>query len=138
MKRKQKTTGNEEINELLWEWFLHACSKNMPISGPILQRQSLELAKKFDKPDFKASNEWLESFRKWHKIVWNQVCGEASDISISLVSKWKDKLKVSLEGLLSCDICNVDETGLFLGHFSQNHSLFVEKNVLVAKCPKNG
>ena len=45
--------------------------------------------------------------------MWNQVCGEASAVSISVVSEWKDKLKVLLEGLLPCDIYNGDETSLF-------------------------
>jgi hypothetical protein len=37
MKRKAKVTGNEEINEAVWEWFTNARSRNIHISGPMVQ-----------------------------------------------------------------------------------------------------
>jgi hypothetical protein len=37
MKRKANVTGNEEINEVVWEWFMSARSKSIHISGPMVQ-----------------------------------------------------------------------------------------------------
>jgi hypothetical protein len=34
------------------------------------------------------------------------------------------------------NIYNADKTGLFFGHYQQNHLWLREKRVLVAKCPK--
>jgi hypothetical protein len=34
---KKRKTGNEELNEKVWEWFCHTRSINMPVSGPLLQ-----------------------------------------------------------------------------------------------------
>ena len=35
-KWKGRLTGNEDINEAVWEWFVAICAKNLPISGPVL------------------------------------------------------------------------------------------------------
>jgi IS30 family transposase len=41
---KRRKTGYEELNDLIYEWFCVARSKNLPISGPLLKEKSLELA----------------------------------------------------------------------------------------------
>jgi hypothetical protein len=40
-----KVTGNEEINEVVWEWFTNARSKNIHMSGPMVQSEDLAVAK---------------------------------------------------------------------------------------------
>lgn len=46
MKRKLRKTGNEEINELIWEWFVNDRSRNLPISGHILYKPKLNKLRK--------------------------------------------------------------------------------------------
>lgn len=111
--RVGKITGNEEINETVWEWFVSARAKGMPISGPIIQAEAMEVAKRLNNINFKASNGWLESFRKRHNIIFNKVCGEANDVNVATVNEWKDKLKTITDGYDIKDIFNGDETGLF-------------------------
>jgi hypothetical protein len=36
-----KVAGNKEINEAVWEWFTNARSKNIHISGPMVQSEVL-------------------------------------------------------------------------------------------------
>jgi hypothetical protein len=36
MKRKANVTGNKEINEVVWEWFTNARSKNIHILGRLV------------------------------------------------------------------------------------------------------
>ncbi|GBO01842.1 hypothetical protein AVEN_213619-1 [Araneus ventricosus] len=48
-KRKMRKTANEEINEIVWEWFVNARSRNLPISEPILQTQAKDIAEKLRK-----------------------------------------------------------------------------------------
>jgi hypothetical protein len=55
MKRKGKVTGNEEINEVVQEWFMNARSKNIHISGPMVQSEVLAVAKSLVNDQFKAS-----------------------------------------------------------------------------------
>ncbi|KAL4154212.1 hypothetical protein QTP88_002044 [Uroleucon formosanum] len=72
-KRSLKKTVNNEINKAVWDWFVKARSKNIPISGPMLQEKSKDIAIKLRNTDFKGSNGWLECFRKIYNISWNQV-----------------------------------------------------------------
>ncbi|KAL4152706.1 hypothetical protein QTP88_000539 [Uroleucon formosanum] len=85
--KRVKTPSFEQIDQKLYEWFVSVRSKNLPISGPIIQTEAMKLAEKMNVKDFKASNGWLEEFKKRHDIVWKQVSAK--------------------------DVYNADETGLF-------------------------
>ena len=86
---KARITGNE-INNAVWEWFIAARAKNVPVSGPFLQAEALAVAKKLNITTFKASTGWLDSFKARHKISFNNVCGEANDVDEETVSDWKE------------------------------------------------
>jgi hypothetical protein len=60
MKKEAKVTGNEEINEVVWEWFMNARSKNILISGPIVQIEALTVANSLWNDHLKASTGWLD------------------------------------------------------------------------------
>ena len=68
-KRKSRKTGNEEINSMCLKWYQEAVANGYTVSGPLLQQKALELAVQLGIPSFKASNGWLESFRKRHMIA---------------------------------------------------------------------
>lgn len=84
--KEGKDNGNEEINEVVWEWFTNARSKKFT-SGPVLQSEALAVDKSLRNDQFKASTGWLDSFKKRHNIVWNEVCGESKDVDESVVSE---------------------------------------------------
>jgi hypothetical protein len=111
-KKMTYKTGNEKVNELLWKWFCHARSQNYVISGPVLKAQALEFAKQEGNSTFKASNGWLESFLKRHKIVFGTTSGERAQIDSTVVENWFDQLKSICEGYHPKDIFNFDESGL--------------------------
>jgi hypothetical protein len=67
MKRKAKVTDNEVV----WEWFSNARSKNIHISGPMVQSEALAVAKSFGNDQLKVSTGWLVSFKKRHDILRN-------------------------------------------------------------------
>jgi hypothetical protein len=69
MKRKAKVTGNEELSEIVWEWFTNARSKNIHISGPMGQSEALAVARSLRNDQFKVSTGWLDSCKKRH-ILW--------------------------------------------------------------------
>jgi hypothetical protein len=113
MKRKAKVTNNEEINEAVWQWFTNARSKNIHISGPIVQSEALTVAKSLRNDQFKACTKWLDSFKRRHNTVWNGVCGESKDVDESVVSEYKRKLLELISPYEPKNIYKVDETGLF-------------------------
>ena len=55
------------VNILFWRWFYTARGNGYHISGPILQEKSLCFARALESiDDFKASNGWLDKWRKRH------------------------------------------------------------------------
>jgi hypothetical protein len=112
--KRKPMNENEDITKIVWEWFVSVRSRNFGISGTMIQEHAKEVAEKLGKSEFKASNEWLESFRKRHQIVFNEVCGESGDVCGETVADWVAKLPSVMDGYEPKDIANGDETGLFL------------------------
>jgi hypothetical protein len=113
IKRELKKTANEDVNEIVWEWFVSVRAKNHRVSGPMVQEYAKQVAQKLGKTEFKASNGWLESFRKRHQIVFNELCGESSDVNSETIEEWVAKLPFIIQGYGPENIANGDETGLF-------------------------
>ncbi|XP_052779062.1 uncharacterized protein LOC128216515 [Mya arenaria] len=59
--KQRKSTGNEELNELVYAWSMDACARLVLVSGPFRP-----------KPKIKASNGWLMSFLTRHNIVFKK------------------------------------------------------------------
>ena len=66
------------VDERVYEWFASARSRNIPVSGRILQEKALKVAEGIGMNDFKASNGWLEAFRKRHNIRFRMLSGEST------------------------------------------------------------
>ena len=71
--RKLRKTSHDELNNLMWDFFQTCRRKNIPMSGPMLQEQARAYSVQMGDVDFKASNGWLESFKKRHNISSNHV-----------------------------------------------------------------
>lgn len=59
-----------QIDKLVFDWYSEN-KQDMQVSGVMIQNKALDLAKEMGFDDFKASNGWLASFLKRHKIVFN-------------------------------------------------------------------
>lgn len=65
VKRQRIRTGSfEKINQALLKWYTCMDAQNLPVNGPILSEKALEFAKTFHYNDFKASNGWLQAWKK--------------------------------------------------------------------------
>ena len=100
-----------KIDELVWDFFLEAHAKNIPVNGRMLLDQAEEISR--NRPgceDFQASNGWLQKFAVRHNIKMSVLHGESADVSDLTVENWKEKLAAICEGYADRDIYNVDET----------------------------
>lgn len=110
---KARNSSFSKVNDSLYDWYRLACSKNIYPDGPVLKEKAIEIADKLGVEGFKASNGWLEKWKKRHFIRRVTVCGESGDVSGPTVDSWKERLAEILHGYELKDIYNIDETGCF-------------------------
>ncbi|XP_066450464.1 zinc finger protein 282-like isoform X2 [Eleutherodactylus coqui] len=66
--RRRRRTTNDKLNSAVWGWLLSIRDTDVTISGRIIREKALEIARDMGIRDFKASNGWLDSFKKAHNI----------------------------------------------------------------------
>ena len=115
-KRNLRNEFNQQVDQLVYEWFVNQRSKNIPITGPLLQERARQIRQELGGPgvdDFKASNGWLEKFRSRHNIKCRVLSGEAASVDPTTVDEWKKRLPSIIDKYDPNDIYNADESGLF-------------------------
>ncbi|XP_025197064.1 tigger transposable element-derived protein 6-like [Melanaphis sacchari] len=109
-RKRKRGPGFSDVEECVVKWFKQCKDAKVSIGGPILKEKAKNFAKSLGHEQFKASNGWLESFKKRHDIAFRKVCGESATVSDDIVNEWKLHLSELLEGYKPCDIFNADET----------------------------
>jgi transposase-like protein len=80
-KRSSRVKGDGAIiDERVYNWFLAARAERITVSGPMVQEKALMVAGHLGNEEFKASNGWLECFRKRHNIKFKLESGESADM----------------------------------------------------------
>jgi hypothetical protein len=110
---KRRKTGYEDLNQFVWEWYSAARSKNIPLTGKMLQEKAIMLSLEMGLDDFTASNGWLHAFQVRHNIRSVALSGESADVSPAVLEDWQKRLPDLLRGYNREDVFNADETGLF-------------------------
>ncbi|CAF1116814.1 unnamed protein product [Rotaria magnacalcarata] len=115
VKRKVMNVNAQKLDEDVYEWLMQQRSKNIPISGPILQEKAREIdALLGDKlGSFKGSNGWLNRFRTKHNISFRAISGESVSVNITPVDDWIQRIPKIIDGYDSKDIFNCNEKGPF-------------------------
>ncbi|CAF1614150.1 unnamed protein product [Rotaria magnacalcarata] len=115
-KRNLRDEFSQQHDQQVYEWFAIQRSKNIPVSGPLLQERARQIRQQLGgtaASDFKASNGWLEKFRIRHNIQHRIICGESAAVDPKTVDEWKKRLPSIIEQYDPNDVYNADETGLF-------------------------
>lgn len=90
-------------------------SKNLYPDGPLLMEKAKEISERlgFEAGTFKASNGWLECWKKRHSIKRLVICGESGDVRGETVASWRERLPEIVSSYAPQDVWNLDESGLF-------------------------
>ncbi|XP_014668922.1 PREDICTED: uncharacterized protein LOC106810154 isoform X2 [Priapulus caudatus] len=112
-KRKVRRTGNAELNSLMYEWVRETTAQMLPMSGSLLQEKARQVAVQLGLDDFKASNGWLESFRRRHSIVFGKVSEERASVEAAPSYDCAAMFAELCAGYAPRDIYNVAETAIF-------------------------
>ena len=92
-----------EVDKLVWDWYCLARSKNISVSGRMIQQQARKYSLKLGHDGFTASNGWLQSFQSRHDI------GESSALSKPLPLPGNDvdvKIESVTEGIPMARVCD--------------------------------
>uniref|UniRef100_A0A4W3IPE2 HTH CENPB-type domain-containing protein n=1 Tax=Callorhinchus milii TaxID=7868 RepID=A0A4W3IPE2_CALMI len=112
-RKRHRLRKAEDVEAALLRWFSQARSQQVPVNGPLLMEKANSLATELG-IEFKATNGWLERWKKKHSIQFKKKAGEYAGIDLQIVQEWKDeKLHDILQRYEAKDIYNADETGLF-------------------------
>ncbi|XP_047505969.1 tigger transposable element-derived protein 6-like [Pieris napi] len=111
--KRQKIAEFPNLEQCLFTWFKQCRNKNISVSGPILKEKAEEFANSLKIKNFKASNGWLQNFKKRHDLAFNKICGESASVSKSVCQEWKSELHNVVNDYDPNDVFNADETGLF-------------------------
>ena len=102
-----------DLDGLMWEWFTVARSKNIPVSGRMIQEWVIMSVKEIGHRAFTGSSGWLNRWLKRNNVHLRNLSGEAADVDATVVEDWKKWLQSICKGYETKDIFNADETGLF-------------------------
>ncbi|KAH7967679.1 hypothetical protein HPB52_001639 [Rhipicephalus sanguineus] len=76
------------MEKALVEWLRQARSSGIAVDGAILKEKAETVALRCGIDDFKASNGWLDRFKKRSGVVYSRCCGESASVSSDTVEKW--------------------------------------------------
>ena len=111
--KRTRESKFSDLNETLHAWFCLAVSKNVYPDGRIQKEKAIEIAGQLGCEGFKASNGWLDRWKKRYNVRQVKVSGESGDVSGATVDSWKERLPDILQRYSAKDVWNLDETGCF-------------------------
>nr|XP_037272721.1 tigger transposable element-derived protein 4-like [Rhipicephalus microplus] len=110
------------------EWLRQARSSEIALDGAMLKEKAETVALRCGIDDFKASNGWLDRFKKRSGVVYSRCCGESSSVSSDTVEKWTALLPESIRQYKPFNVFNADETGLFYNMQPEQTLTFKEES----------
>ncbi|XP_063598619.1 tigger transposable element-derived protein 4-like [Penaeus indicus] len=113
----------EQVDKAVQQWFTLLRGHNVPVDGQMLKEKALQFPKSFDFPTFKASDGWLDKWKKSqlcyisHRdqhISLKTIGGEFKSVTPQMTCSWNETtLPTILSNYKLEDIFNADEFGLF-------------------------
>ncbi|KAF2890091.1 hypothetical protein ILUMI_16082 [Ignelater luminosus] len=96
-------------------WFCQERRKGTPISEPIIKEKAVALHKKVEAgSEFAASEGWIDRWKTRHGVRFVSISGEKLSADAEAAKEFSVKFQEIVEEneLLTCQVYNIDETGL--------------------------
>ncbi|KAH7954027.1 hypothetical protein HPB49_014986 [Dermacentor silvarum] len=71
--QRVRTAVYEDVEAAVYKWFVDVRSRNIPVSGPMIEQKAKDLAFLFGRNDFQGGSGWLQRFKERHDIVGKAV-----------------------------------------------------------------
>jgi len=112
---KARIVKQNNVNVILWRWFVTPCTRGYPISGPILQGKAKQIVNKLGIKggDFSTSEGWLHKWKQHNNVRLYKISGEFGNIDLERAEQWKLSLKPFMIGYDLKNVFNMDEMGFF-------------------------
>jgi hypothetical protein len=110
---REKASNYPQIEEAMSIWVDQQISRDLTLSGPIIQEKAKEFAILFEINDFSASGGWLNNFKRRNNLHTFKISGEAGSAPINEIPQMRVELQEILQEYELRDIWNCDETALF-------------------------
>lgn len=92
--RRRRRTSNDGVNAAVWDWLLSTLGTNVTLNGRIIREKALQIAQEMGIQTFKASNGWLESFKKTHNISPTSLSCSSEGSGADHFNEWLSSLTV--------------------------------------------
>ena len=88
IRTRKRSHGSEfvDINEALHQWYLLAVLRNMYPMGLQLCEKAKDIAEHLEVSNFKASNGWLDRWKRRYNVKKMKINGEVGDVSGEIVN----------------------------------------------------
>lgn len=103
----------DSFNEKIYAVFSELRERGVPLSGSDIKRIALKIANSTNINLFKASNGWLEKFKKKFKLNFKALSGEYKSADYENAKKFVEYYESIVIKYGSSNIFNCDETSLF-------------------------
>ncbi|KAH9371418.1 hypothetical protein HPB48_010981 [Haemaphysalis longicornis] len=112
--RRVRTVVFEDVEAVVYKWFVDVPSRNIPVSGPMIERKAKDMAFVLGREYFRVRSGWLQRFKERHQIVGRAVTGESRAVDSESVRKWvQENWPVITARYQPQDVFNADEPALF-------------------------
>nr|XP_014271394.1 uncharacterized protein LOC106677777 isoform X3 [Halyomorpha halys] len=79
--KKLKAVRFKDLEESLLSWLKEWPDKDAPMGGTVIQEKAHQFAEQFGYENFRASNGWLESFKKRNELIFRKLWGRSTSVN---------------------------------------------------------
>ena len=113
--QKQARTGQScQVDAAVMSWQSDVQERNAPINGPILKAKAKKFTEQLGDDKFTGSEGWFRRFKKQNQLSNKFLHGEAAEADQPAKDDWVTNWSKLTEEYDSLEICNADETGLYV------------------------